>query len=417
MSDSLYRRPYFWTRLHANPLGKLIEEYVAHFHDLGYSWLTIRAHVQGLEHFGNWLRSNGLGATAISRELVRSFLYDHIPKCRCSAPAPRKFHQVRPALNHLLKLLLKNGALKEAASRSPFDEILDQYRSHLREVCGLSEATSKSRIGYARQFLVARFGRRHPKWRVIKPGNVTAFMTEYSKRYSPVSLQVVASSLRSFFRFLQVNSLCGTQLVAAVPRIANWKLSSLPKAMEKEQVKKILATFDRRTAVGRRNFAMALCQVVLGMRVSEVANLRLNDIDWRRGIIRIELSKSGRYRELPLPDRVGRAISQYLRQGRLPGKCRSVFVRHQGARGTAVAKSLIKGVMRMAYAKVPECVHLYGTHVLRHTAARSMLNRGANLKEVADVLGHISIDTTAIYAKVNLPELTAVALPWPEVQR
>ena len=204
--------------------------------------------------------------------------------------------------------------------------------------------------------------------------------------------------------------------MATVPRIANWKHAGLPKGLSKRQIRKILATFDRRNAVGRRNSAIVLCLALLGMRVSEVANLELDHIDWHRGIIRIPINKSRRYRELPLPNGVGVAISSYLRNGRLSGQSRSVFVRHKGARGSAVTNSLITGVVRLAYAKVPECSHLCGTHVLRHTAATGMLQRGANLKEIADILGHTSIESTAIYAKVNLTSLAAVALPWPEVR-
>jgi integrase/recombinase XerD len=127
-------------------------------------------------------------------------------------------------------------------------------------------------------------------------------------------------------------------------------------------------------------------------------------------------SKSKRARELPLPARVGQAISQYLRHGRPPTPCRNVFIRHRVPKGAAVSTALIRGVMRLAFAKADGCAHCKGTHVLRHTAATRLQQRGASLKEIADVLGHRSLDTTTIYAKVDLPSLTAVALPWPEVK-
>ncbi len=416
MTESLFRRPYFWARLRTNPLAEIIEEYVAHFHGLRYSWSTIRAHVQGLQHFGCWLHSKGLDATAVNRKLVRSFICDHFPKCRCPAPATKILGVVRPALNHLLRLLQKKGIVKEVAFTLPIDEVLNQYRTHLQDVCGQAESTCTSRLRYAREFLEGKFGRRKLRWKALSPNDASIFLKQYSQRVSRSSLQPAASSLRNFFRFLQVNDLCGPQIVASVPRIKNWKHAGLPKGLSKRQIRKILATFDRRNAVGRRNSAMVLCLVLLGMRVSEVANLELDHIDWRRGIIRIPINKSRRYRELPLPNRVGAAISSYLRNGRLSGQSRSVFVRHKGARGSAVTNSLIKGVVRLAYAKIPECSHLYGTHVLRHTAATGMLHRGANLKEIADILGHTSIETTALYAKVNLTSLATVALPWPEAQ-
>lgn len=416
MADSLFRRPYFWRRLRANPLGKLIEDYVAHFRQLGYTWLTVRGHVQGLEHFGAWLGSQRLGPKDVSRDLVRSFLIEHVRQCRCPTPAPRSLGQVRPALRNLLRMLREQGLLNEVVSRRPIDVVIEKFDVHLREVCGLSEATRQCRVKYAREFLAARFGRREPQWAALRPRDLISFVTDCARRFQPQSVQVVASSLRCFLRYLLVNGRCDCRLVDSVPRITHWRLSGLPKALTDEQVRAFLAVFDRSTPNGRRDRAMALCQVVLGMRVGEVANLCLDDIDWRNGTVRITAAKTMRPRELPLPPRVGQAITEYLRRGRLDGRCRNVFVRHKGARGHPVSTALIRGVMRLAYAKAHGCQPWGGTHVLRHTAATRMVRRGVRIKEIADVLGHQSLDSTAIYSKVDLPALTAVALPWPEVQ-
>lgn len=416
MADSLFWRPYFWNRLHANSLGELIEEYVKHFRELGYTWLTVRAHVQALEHFGYWLGSKELGPKAVNRDLVRRFIREHLPRCRCPRPAPRRVHNVRPALKHLLHLLRAKGMLNEEVRREPIDVVIDQFRIHLRDVCGLSDSTCTSRTRYAREFLEKRFGTGKLRWAALRPSDVSSFVTDFAPRNQPQSLQSVASSLRSFLRYLQVQGQCDDSLLAAVPRIAHWRLSSVPKALAEDQVREFLAVFDRSTANGCRDYAMALCQIVLGLRVDEVAKLRLDDIDWRIGTVRIEDAKGHCRRELPLPVRVGKALIKYLRHHRPTGRCRNVFVRHKGARGAAVTNGLIKGVMQLAYAKTSSCRHLYGTHVLRHTAATRMLHRGAKLKEIADVLGHRSLESTVIYAKVDLPSLNAVALPWPEVR-
>jgi len=186
--------------------------------------------------------------------------------------------------------------------------------------------------------------------------------------------------------------------------------------MTDEQLRLFLARFDRSTSTGRRDYAMALCQVDLGLRVSEVSALRLEDLDWRAATLRIEGGKSRRTRLLPLTDGVGRAIVEYLRQGRPTTTCRHIFVRHTVPVGTAIGTELIRGAIRRAFAQVEGCAHWTGTHALRHTAATRLHRRGASLKEVADLLGHQSIDTTAIYAKVDVPTLATVALPWPEGQ-
>jgi integrase len=161
---------------------------------------------------------------------------------------------------------------------------------------------------------------------------------------------------------------------------------------------------------------MALYQVDLGLRVSEVSMLHLEDIGWRNATLRIDGGKSGRTRELPLIDGVGRAIADYLRNGRPVTTCRRIFVRHTVPVGTAIGTGLIRGMIRRAFSRVEGCAHWKGTHVLRHTAATRLHRHGASLKEVADLLGHRSIDTTTIYTKVDLPTLATVALPWPEDQ-
>jgi integrase len=186
--------------------------------------------------------------------------------------------------------------------------------------------------------------------------------------------------------------------------------------MTDEQLRQFLACFDQSTPTGRRDYAMALCQVDLGLRVSEVSMLHLEDIGWRNATLRIDGGKSGRTRELPLIDGVGRAIADYLRNGRPVTTCRRIFVRHTVPVGTAIGTGLIRGMIRRAFSRVEGCAHWKGTHVLRHTAATRLHRHGASLKEVADLLGHRSIDTTTIYTKVDLPTLATVALPWPEDQ-
>jgi site-specific recombinase XerD len=226
---------------------------------------------------------------------------------------------------------------------------------------------------------------------------------------------VVAGSLRSFLRYLQFHGRCNAALLAAVPRIAHWRLSHLPPSLSKDQLRAFLDTFNRSTPTGRRDYAMALCQVVLGFRASEVAGLLLDNIDWHWAVARIETAKGGRTRELPVVKRVGQAIADYLRRGRPSSPCRNVFVRHRAPTGP-VSTAVIREAIRGAFAKVEGCEHRTGTHVLRHTAATDMLCQGASLKEIADVLGHRSIETTTIYAKVDLPGLNTVTMPWPEVE-
>jgi len=159
---------------------------------------------------------------------------------------------------------------------------------------------------------------------------------------------------------------------------------------------------------------MALLMSEMGLRASEVAHLELSDIDWRGATLTVRGLKACRDRVLPLAQRSGHSIAAYLKSGRLPTDARSLFVRHSMPKGFPLSAELVRCAMRRAYARAGFPKEWTGTHLLRHTAATRMQQGGASLKEVADVLGHRSIDTTIIYTKVDIPALRSVALPWPE---
>jgi len=417
MLDQFFRRPRVRTRLRANILGSWIEAYVEYLDQRGHPPSTIQQYVQGVEHFGVWLASEQITIENVTRATIDSFLHDHLPICRCPTPAPACLNQVRAALAHLLRV--PNGRPPRSQPPSPLtpvDVTLGHYRSYLRDTCGLAESTCSYRIRYAREFLQGKYGNGPVGWGLLRPQDLMAFTAGYADRCRPRSAQVAASSLRSLLRFLQLQGDCEPALVAAVPTIPSRQLDHLPRTMTDEQLRRFLACFDQSTPTGRRDYAMALCQVDLGLRVSEVSMLHLADIDWRKATLRIDGGKSGRTRELPLSDGVGRAIADYLRSGRPATTCRRIFVRHTVPVGTAIGTGLIRGMIRRAFSRVEGCAHGKGTHVLRHTAATRLHRHGASLKEVADLLGHRSINTTTIYTKVDLPTLATVALPWPEDQ-
>jgi site-specific recombinase XerD len=417
MLDHLFRRPRVRARLRANPLGAWIEAYVDYLDKRGHPPGTIQQYVQGVEHFGVWLASEHIAIEGVNRATIDSFLHDHLPQCRCPTPAPTCMYQVRAALAHLLRVPSGRPLRSQPVSPlTPVDLTLGHYRSYLQHTCGLAESTCSYRTRYAREFLQGRFGDGPVRGGLLSPEDLMAFTAGYAARCRPGSAQVAASSLRSLLRFLQLQGDCEPGLVAAVPHLPRWRLDHLPRTMTDEQLRQFLACFDRATPTGRRDYALALCQVDLGLRVSEVSTLHLEDVGWREATLRIVGGKSGRTRELPLPQGVGRAIAEYLRSGRPATACRHIFVRHTVPVGTAIGTELIRGTIRHAFARVEGCAHWTGTHVLRHTAATRLHRHGASLKEVADLLGHRSIDTTAIYTKVDLPTLATVALPWPEDQ-
>jgi integrase/recombinase XerD len=294
------------------------------------------------------------------------------------------------------------------------NEIIGSFEAHLKKVCGLEESTCCQYAEYTREFLKNKYGNSVVYLERLKPEDLLSFVSGKARCYSPETTRSIATSLRSFLRFLQFNGLCDAKLVDAVPSVPNWKQASLPKSLDENQIAKLLDSFNRSTPIGMRDYAMVVCLVGLGLRTSEVANLSLEDINWRKGTIRISTGKSRRSSLLPLTESVGRAIASYLRNGRPSTGERRIFVSHGWPKGASIGSGSVSGAVRKAFYRTGLDVPSKGAHILRHTAATRMIQHGASLKEIADVLRHRSIQTTTIYAKVNLPMLAEVAMPWPK---
>ncbi|MCX6929648.1 MAG: tyrosine-type recombinase/integrase [Verrucomicrobia bacterium] len=303
--------------------------------------------------------------------------------------------------------------MKAIASKSPIDLLVDDYRGHLINVAGLQASTCQKWTYLVRLFLNAQFKPKAPllPLRQLEPGVLLDFVLQQAEHYRPGQLQSLASALRSFCRFL-----CGTgrharDLSAALPSISGHHREDLPIYLSRAQLKQLLEVFDRRTLLGKRDYALALCLARLGLRAGEAARLSLDDLDWRNGRVRLTAPKSRRERHLPLPNEVGQALAACLQRARPNGATRTLFCRVRGQRplrsgwlservGAAMARAGLGGPGKRA-------------HLLRRTFATQLVQQGASLKAVADLLGHASLSTTQVYAKVNLPMLRAVAQPWP----
>jgi site-specific recombinase XerD len=195
--------------------------------------------------------------------------------------------------------------------------------------------------------------------------------------------------------------------------IANWAQATLPKGLTDTQLTFFLQSFDLTDPLGRRDYAIARCMTDLGLRCSEVVRLRLESFNWREGTITITGGKGRRTRQLPLPVLTGEAVARYLQHGRPTTRNRRLFVRHHAPVDKPIGRGAICSVICSAYARCGLDDRFAGTHALRHGHAMRLQRSGASLKEIADLLGHEDLDSTKIYAKVDLEGLRAVALPWP----
>lgn len=321
----------------------------------------------------------------------------------------------------LLLVLRTQGLIPPAPppprARVPAEAIVEDFRAHLERHQALRPSVRRAYSREALGLLRRTFGSRGAiRWKRLTPACVAGFVTWRAHGLKPRTAHAIGTCTRSFLRYAALRGWVDGGLVQAVPRPALWTLADVPRTLTGAQLQRLLAAFDRRRPVGRRDAAMALLMAQLGLRRGEVAGLQLDDVDWRAGALRLQRTKVRRAQALPLPPDVGRALSGYLRRGRPPSASRSVFLTHCTPKGRPLTPGGVGSALKLAFARAGLAVPTVpssGTHVLRHTAASRMLAGGASLKEVADVLRHRSLSTTALYAKVDVGRLREVALPWP----
>ncbi len=380
----------------------------------GYRPSVVLAYSAAVEHFISWAASSR-ARLEVSRDAVQRFLKEHLADCKCPGRVQRWEATVRAALNHLLAMLESSGlGVTEVNVPGHITTELREYCAFASDACGLAPATLTSRRQWIGRFLADRFPKGSVEVSRLRPKHVHDFFTAQCRAYRPGTAHVVATAIRSYLRFRAVHHAEHVEsLLAAVPSAAHWRLAALPEYFEAHEIARLMEAFDRDRPQQLRDYAIVRCLVDLGLRSCEVAALGLDDIDWKNGTLTIRMGKAQRADVLPLPSVTGQAIAEYLREARPMTGSRAVFVRHRAPLDVPVGASVIRSVVRQAAARGGLTDRLRGPHQLRHSAATRMLHGGATLKEIADVLRHRSLDTTAIYAKVDVPRLVAIAQPWP----
>jgi integrase/recombinase XerD len=411
----MFTSPYR-TWLSSSVLSPSAASYVAHLQRHGYSTSSAGRYLHAVGHFAHWLTEEHLALRHLDESLVRRFLTTHLSRCRCPGRCQRTVVDVRAALGHLVDVLRAEGRIpaRRVAMSPAIDHELERFTVHLDQVCGLAAKTRTSRRQWVGQFLADRFGRGPIAVNRLTPRDIVDYLERHGTRYTPGTLGVRGCALRSYLRFRAVR--CADRvdaLIAAIPTVACWRLASLPSHLTQDETARFLNAFDRRHSRSRRGYAMARCLVDLGLRASEVAALQLDDLNWQDGTVRIGAGKSRRADVLPLPVLTGRAIVEYLRQARPASPSRAVFVRDRAPLDAPITTEIVRGTVRMAFARCGLGARYTGTHVLRRTMATQMRLAGSSLKQIADVLRHRSLDTTTIYTKIDRPQLATVAAPWP----
>lgn len=393
----------------AGPLAVYIAPFAKSLREQGYSQYSIHRQVLLAASFSQWLNGQRAALRCVTSDHPVRYLRYRAQRLRpCSGDAA--------SLRHLIDFLRSEGAIAaervSAPAPTPAERFARAYEHYLRDARGLAEATIVNYVPFVRSFLKDSFGDGPMTWSRLCASDVSGFVQYQAPQLHQKRAKLLTSALRSFLQYVRYRCKAAPDLAAAVPAVANWSMSSIPRAIAPDQVGQLLASIDRSTAMGRRDYAILLLLARLGLRSGEVASLDLEDIDWNAATLSVR-GKSGRRSELPLPAEVGKAIAAYLRRGRPHSKSRRVFLRAKapirGFRGASGVGSIIRHRLERAGIDAPT----RGAHQFRHGLATDMLHQGASLGEIGDLLGHHNPQTTMIYIKVDLNALRTLALPWP----
>jgi len=406
--------PQFFTNtplppsMYEGPLGGIVPAYADLLYQQGYTHQSAHLQLRFLADLSHWLDRQRFSIADITKALLRRYLRS-------------RHHRFRPRrddasiLKRLLHLLHTKGLLQDKVSvsiNSPRQCVENDFDRYLSQERGLSMATRVNYRPFIQRFLSEQFGAQPIQFAHLRAKDVIRFVQNHAHKVSPKRAGLMVSALRSFFRYLRHRGDITTDLAACVPSVASWSFSSLPKFLQPLEVQQVLNQPDRRTAQGRRDYAILLLLARLGLRACEIVALTLDDIHWEAGEITLR-GKGGRLAQLPLPPDVGKALATYLQKDRPACSTRRLFIRlkapRRGFANSIAISTLVARALKKAGIDSPHT----GAHLFRHTLATEMLRQGASLAEIAQLLRHQSFNTTTLYAKVDLATLQTLAQPWP----
>lgn len=370
-----------------------------------FSGSAVSKRIWQFDHLSRWLEREGLRPDQLTPERQQQFL-----AVRRTA-GYRTWVSAR-SLRVPLAYLREVGVAPvpaDAAADEPLERLLEEYRRYLARERGLAPSTVGDYGRVARLFLAEHAQAGGLGLERLSAADVSVFLARECGRRSIPSAQQLVTGLRALLRYLHVAGAIERPLRWAMPAVADRRGLSLPRGLDAAAVARLLASCDRRRLTGRRDYAVLLLLARLGLRAGEVAAMRLEDLDWAGGELLVR-GKGNRHERLPLPVDIGEALVSYLRR-RPRSECRAVFLCIRAPRGPLSA-GVVSQIVRAACTRAG--LARAGAHRLRHTAATRMLRAGSSLPEIAQVLRHQRLDTTAQYARVDREALRALARPWPE---
>jgi site-specific recombinase XerD len=388
------------------PLAAFSSGFAAELVRLGYRPNASANQLQLMAHLSRWMMQHGLAADGLTASVLADFL-------AARRAAGYRLWLSPKALTPLLEYLRGVGVTPVEPEPQPggaVETLLARYRGYLVSERGLSAATAALYAHLTRPLLASRMAGGELDVASLTAADVIGFVRVSCPGRAVGTAKLIVTAVRSLLGFLHVEGVIGSSLASAVPSVAGGTGLDVPRGLDPDAVAPLLACCDRSSPMGRRDYAMLVLLARLGLRPGEVCSLRLDDIDWRAGEL-VVTGKGHRIERLPLPVDVGEAVADYLRDGRpATADCRTVFVRFRAPHRSLSVSGVTDTVHRTAARAGLGCIR---ARQLRHTAATAMVQAGAALPEVGQVLRHRRLLTTRVYAKVDIEGLRELARPWP----
>lgn len=406
--DTYFTRPCALRRLYEGPIGIQIDLFADRLLSEGHSQASATLHLRVVADFSRWLAREKVGLSDLNEGIVERYL-------RCRSRHGKRTTGYHVVFRRLFAVLRDVGAIRPRPPEDlgPLDQIARDFERYSTQERGLANSTVTARKLALRQFLRDQHIARLESLSNLTAAEIGRFIDRYVQTHSRNLAEAMCTTLRSFLQYLRYRGEISVELSGSLPHARKWRFTSLPSYLEPREIERVLATCNRRSPVGRRDYAILQVLSRIGLRANEVRLLTLDDIDWESGQLTVR-GKGGRDAVMPLPKDVGAAIVDYLRHGRPISDSRRLFLRDHAPRDGFVTSGAVTCVAKLALRRAGiEGFARKGAHLFRHSLATTMLRAGASLREIGQILRHQNQDTTRIYAKVDLHALRGLAFPWP----
>lgn len=410
------RSDFFKSRLRIQAVrqgaGPMLEDFAQALLEVGYATITADKYLRAAEHLIDWSHRQGVPVHKLNEQLLARF-GRHLSRCCCGhyaqADQAKLVHRALLFLTYVRDARINIHRSIQPPIHDP--ALVSGFCRWMRQQRGTRESTLQNYGIYIRE-LLKRLGEEPTRFDARR---LRAFVLEKSRSCARGTAQNCVYALRMFLRFLIAEGHCAVGLDFAIPTVAHWRLASLPRCLPPKDVERVIASCDQASTVGRRDRAILLLLARLGLRAGDIVHFRLSDIDWKDASIQV-CGKGRRHMRLPLTQEVGQAIVDYLKKGRPRIDSDTLFIRCRPPFCTFSSSVAISDVVDRALRRAGVARPSRGAaHLLRHSLATSLLRHSASLEDISTILRHSSVETTQIYAKVDIPSLRQIAQPWPEV--